>query len=532
MQYHLNDPSHRTGSENTITMEHKGQTLVWNINTYRKLAVTNELVTDINHYWKMLSEEDQDSIWGIYNEIHTYFETIENTRKLDELLLTSVAKLFEYHKEENIMYYFSKYARIKMPNDLKDEYVVGLAHELTYLRPEYYQLIGLAIVLKIMIPIWGGYVSIVGSEVGSIMKEYRAAALLKGSNVVFSNGYTRLMKYVTTYWEGYTQQHSSAAIVAGLDSNQVPNWLLGNALFRRVASAPLIQLDSPETPQPVIAAVYNYINSLIDTMDKQFGGRINEKNLENSPGDDDNTSVVENYKIKQEIPEGTIVTHEVHLKHHYLKILKRLDETITEAELAQFAEFNKVTESVLLEGFLPTQLSKAICMWVLDPIVTAKILEYVDYQSLRIAHAITYWLLQRWGYPELALLVFAKQVNSTSINNVVKQQASEEQLDQLNIIYPYAQNVTTKRKPSKRDSNVALAAIRYVVSGIYSSWWEIPAWENPDNYQGINNIRITNRRMGLPYDIEPRLADLIIKLKTSVHKGKYGTDSVSQNQPQ
>ena len=69
----------------------------------------------------------------------------------------------------------------------------------------------------------------------------------------------------------------SAAILAGLDENQVPSWLLGNALVRRIATAELMQRSNPMPANTIITDVYNFIDSLSNTMDKHFGGRIKRK---------------------------------------------------------------------------------------------------------------------------------------------------------------------------------------------------------------------------------------------------------------
>lgn len=499
-------------TDKTIQIEHKGQILSWDIVTYRSLRVSANLITDINNYWSRLPMEVQDAIFGIYTEIYDAFETIENTRRLNVVLVDLVAKLYEYHKYEDIFDYYQKYAKIKLPLDLKDGYGESDTPELTYLRGEYHELVAFAIALKIMIPIWGKYISLVGAE-NTVMKEYRASALLINSGIVKSKAYDRLKLYITTYWEGWTQEHSAAAVVAGLDGSQVPNWLLGNVLIRRISSAELIQQSNEQVATTIISTIFNYIDNLTKTMDKQFGGRINEKSLESSVGDDDNTSFAENYKIKQEVSEGIIVMHEVHLTRRTEDIIKRLNP---EYDTSNFKQFIELVEKVYPDGFTPTPLSKALCQWVLDPVVTARIIDYVNYKAILAAHAATYVLLRSWGFNNLALFLFASPLENYYItNNVVRQQVTDPQLEQLEAIYPYTQQVSTKRKPSRRDSNVAVVAIRHVISDLYSNYFQVAPWEDISQY----NLQFDDKAVGLPSEMELMLADLIIFLKTKVHPG-------------
>ena len=164
-------------------------------------------------------------------------------------------------------------------------------------------------------------------------------------------------------------------------------------------------------------------------------------------------------------------------------------------------------------------------MWVLHPVVTARMIDYVDYHAVISAHCITYALLKHWGYHHLALLVLSSPATTSMSNNLVKQQVTDEQVEQLYKIYPHYPNHNVKRKPTRRDANVAIVAIRKVVAPLYSSLWNIAPWEQPNLYP---NIRMDGRTIGIPHDIEPMLANLIIFLKTKVHPGLTSAVTISR----
>lgn len=504
---------HSGVTDKVIQIEHRGEILSWDIVTYRSMKVSDNLITDINNYWSRLPLDKQDAIFNIYKEISDTFDTIENSRMLNAALLRLVAQLFEYHSFDDVLNYYKHYSRIKLPPDLRDHYVEGNIPELTYLRTEYMDLIAFSIALKSMIPVWGRYIALTGVE-NAALKEYRAAALLSESNIVNCRAYERLKLYTTTYWEGYTEEHSGAAILAGLDGSQVPLYLMGLVLIRRISSYELVQETSGEQSQTIISAIFNYIDNLTKTMDKTFGGRINEKSLENSVGDDDNTSFAENYKIKQEVSEGIIVAHEVHLIRYPESIITRLNP---EYQVENFKPFLELLYKSFPEGFIPTPISKALCQWVLDPVITAKMLDYVKYDAVLAAHAATYMLLRSWGFNTLALFVFAeKQITQQMMNNVVRMQVTDQQLEELERLYPFAPNVTTKRKPSRRESNVAVVAIRHVLEPLYGVSWRVAPWEQPSQYP---TVPMNERMFSMFSDIEQQLANLVIFLKTKVHPG-------------
>lgn len=515
MQYLLKSPDGQPTYSNSIIIEHGGEILIQSVKTYRALQINNNLITDINRYWSLLPIESQDSIFAIYKRIFKTIEETDNIRKLDEKLLADVAELFSYHQFDSLLKYYTTASRIKIPLDLKTEYTSERdVPELTYLKPEYHELIVLAIAMKVMLPIWGEYIPVIASDTANSLKDYRAAALLSNSDIIRCRPVERLYTYITTYCQGSPDKHSTAAITAGLDENQVPNWLLGHVLVRKIATAELHQNDVPGNPDTLISTIYNYIKHLTETLDKHFGGRINEKgNSAMDSGDDDNTSVAENYKIKQEISEGIVVTHEVHLTTKMEDILKTLDPT---CPVEALHETIKLYQEHLEKRFKINQYSIVISQWVLHPVVTAKILEYVNYNAVISALQITYTLLRHWGYHSIAMLIFAKPVPSHDMMFVQQTPINDEQQEKLNVIYPHSPNVSTKRKVSKLNSNVAITAIKTLISQYRNKAWEIAPWEDLMQYPQLS---FSNRETVTPYNIEHNLADMIIHLKTNIHPG-------------
>lgn len=518
MQY-LKESTHSMAN-NSITMEHRGHTLVWSIKTYRTLKVDDNIIFNINDYWAHLPLDKQDAIFAIYKEIYEVFETVENTRELDKQLLRLVKALFEYHQFDDIMRYYHEHARIKVPQDLKDKYVSGLFPDLTYLKHEYPDLVGLAIAMKAMIPIWGTYINVIFTEAGSNYKEFKAAALLHDTEIIHSRAYLRLKRYIDAYWDGYIKEHSSAAILAGMAKDNVPEWLLGNVMIRRISTAKIIQANQPEQPTIIITDVYNFIESLVDAMDKYFGGRVNEKGLDPmGSGDDDNISVIENYKIKQQTSEGVTAMHDVYLRTRAVDILKRIDPTCPEE---YYHEVKKVFNQTYQSGFELNDFSITLIKWTLDPVVTAKTIDEITYNAIIEGLFVTHALIRHWGFNHILMMLFAMKENTGMISNVVRQQVTEEQLDRLAEIYPHTPNSNIKRKLTRRESNVAMVAIRHLLTSLYGTWWRLAPWDKAANYPALN---ITPDGISpLPYDIEKVIADFIIFTRGVNHVKLYQTD--------
>ena len=58
--------------------------------------------------------------------------------------------------------------------------------------------------------------------------------------------------------------------------------------------------------------MYRYITNTIKSLDKRFKGKIRNKKNKPTGDDDDNASVIEGYKVKQEQSDGDLVTLSVY----------------------------------------------------------------------------------------------------------------------------------------------------------------------------------------------------------------------------
>lgn len=509
------------GSVGEMYIEHRGETLSWNMKTYRSLNMNDYTIADINKYWEGLTLDAQDRIFALYKAIRETFDNIELTKRLDEKLLHLVTELMKYHEYKDILKYYQERSTIKMPEDLKDNYVKDLEPDLTYLKKDYPELICLTIAMKAMLPIFGEYISAMNEELGSQFSPYAAAGLLRHSDVVNSPGYLRLVKYVNAYWEGYVGDFSSAAVLSGLDKAQVPEYMLANVLVRRLANAKIVQTYHPDPPSAVIITrIYNFIKMLAEALDKNFGGRVHDKGItDRSTTEDDNTSVIENYKIKQEVSEGVIALHEVFLKTKGIEIIKRIDETCPENYYHEIkAQYNKAVEEgyTLLNDDMKYQ--STIMKWTLDPVVTAKSIDEVSYHAFLEGLFITHALLRHWGFKHIYVLLFAKKTQTNVYSATVSTKITDKQLERLNEIYPHRPKFTTRRQPSRADSNVAVIAIRTLLNEIGSAWYHLAPWDKREEYP---DLLFNGESFSFPADLERVIADFVIFTRGVNHVKLY-----------
>lgn len=173
----------------------------------------------------------------------------------------------------------------------------------TYLRDDYLELVNMAILYKPMIPIWAEYGRLLEqlSSTNSY-REYQSMSLLSRSTAVNIPPLDRLRRYVDT--SSLDSKTAMSAALGGIGSSELPDWLMSMVIIRKLV---IIELSSYEDSSNIVSVVYHHVRNTIKSVDRKFSGRIREKSKPRGEDDDDNKSIVETYKIKQEISDGDLM---------------------------------------------------------------------------------------------------------------------------------------------------------------------------------------------------------------------------------
>lgn len=493
-----------------LFIEHKGEKLDFVIKTFRSFNINERTIGPINLYWSMLPEEDQQIIFETYRAIYNDLYTIGRLEQMKESVNQHMRVLMEYHTFEKMQRFVNLHLHIKHPEEIRDtipEDAHNYTKDMTYLRQDHVQLVILALMLKPVLPVWGTFISVVsGNKEKTNFEEHYCVLLLRGTDVVNCPPYKRLCRYIEATCKYEQNKPSTSALIGGLPESDIPRWLLYNVLVRKVAGLELYQLHDEKVADNYIVNIYNHAFKLSDSLDKQFGGMINDKPAVGSGNhEEDNTSVAENYKIKQEIAEGNIATHEVYLIQHAEQILQKIDSS---CPVEPFHQIKQQFDERFKEDFEFHLLGLSLTKWVLDPVVLAESLDNINYHAVTNAYHITHTLLNHWGFPTLAMLLYAQPREKSHVSFTSKVSITEEQLAQLDIYYPHRFNKPGKQKISRMDSNMAVVGIKTVLEPFYGRWWELNPWDDRRFYN-----KIIEDFVPLPHDAEYLLAELILKIR-------------------
>jgi len=499
----------------SLLLSHKNEKMLLSAGSYHSAAIINRetLFKETNDFIATLPESSQDRLWALYLKIEEYLASEEiRSSYFVRAEIESVAKeLYQIVTYPALRAYVDR-ANLIIPGDVSEKFEEfnerGRNYRSrTYIRADYMDMVAMALGLRFMVPIWGMYIQNVSSVNGNGYKESEAVKLIELAGVDQWPPFARMYEYIEA---SVDKEISMTTVMAGLSSEEIPRHLMAMALVRKISIGPLstaVERDS------LARILFNYVTGTHLRMDGRFQsvtGIVQAKRHRNTDkGDEDNSSVWDDYSQTQEITEGDRQMIEV-FTENVLEIVKRTAPDLEYSRVQQCIAVCSRHEDRPIEPF-----QKALVFWVIrsiSPEARELLLKLTHFRLMGIAQAV----LDHLGFHELAILVSAEEfiaedgdtfMPSETRNKITKQQA--EILDKQ---YPYYRQETKRQEPGKR-SNVTVIAIDMVVD-----WMSGRAWKPHAPRDIIAKVPMLPQtgHMYISGDIRRQLADMIIHVNNFI----------------
>ena len=498
----------------SITLEHKGAISTWDVSsTYSRTQNRNEedidtatLFAEINAYWAHLSIERQSGIWEAFEDIREILEADYQLEAATSKLKQKVATLYQYMPLAELQHFLNFHADINYPSSVRDELDPNAnvnRAERTYLKPDYFGLVSLAVALRPMIPIWGQYIDISRRELGNNYKEYQAFGLLYNTHLVRSGELDRLREFIEhSIASQTTGDKTFTTVLGGLGTTELPSWLMAMTCVRRLAPA---TVSGPGDSVNLIAKVHYYVDSKMKSLDRDFGrpfgGRVSEKKQTGS-GDESNTAVTEMYKIKPDISDGDIVTLNVYAEKPFRMAAVRCPDLPREYLEASL----EITKGMDQMDIAPHQTW--LVKWLINPVITCRAVDLLTIAPLLNCIALTQAVLWHWGFYDLAAIVTATAqiTNDDFMIGASENRARipKEHLLKMQERFPYSPPV--KKNLSARQTNVTARAVDRLAEILSKNDWVLNAPPALlEKTSRIGNARI----LAAPPDLKIQLCNLL-----------------------
>lgn len=480
-----------------------GEILSWDVSIFdrTRLPKIEDVFRDINAYWKFIGQERQQRIWDIYKQIHAVWYEVTDSILLAKTLMELVMKLYNEMPQDELEHWVKFHAKVHYQDTLQHQHDPEDPNPgRTYLYSDYQGLVVLTIAVRPMVPIWGEYISRIKKEVGGIYKEYNAMRILARTWVIHSPYADRLRLYIES--SNLHNVSNVAAILSGLGTDQLPEFLLSFVIVRRIAVG---DIDATSSNGSIISNIYGFISSTLTDFDRRFDGMVKEKYPEDA-GNDDEGSMMEAYKVKQHVTIGEVATFSAYVKRS-LAMAVRIDPTISEERVVECVQSASTLQALAIH-----QHHVTLCQWVLAPVMPPKSIPLLNKSTILQAMGVTQALLWHWGFPELACLVTASKVEQErelTLTNDVRTRISNEQIELLNKLYPYTD--PNNKQGSTRQTNYAYKSALALTAEISKNPWEILA---PAPLRAQCPLINARGIMSCPVNIVDILVSLIVRIHT------------------
>lgn len=481
-----------------------------------KLEKNENVYVEANRYLQTLSQQQQQAIFSVYQRIHAVIERSPQFEELTSSLKALISELYTYLDINNIERWVFGFNKIQYPTSVSTSVTADLNPAKTYIRADYDALVVLTIALRFMLPIWGAYQQCSLPVVKGKFKEYIAAQLLKDTSLINHRSVKRLQLFIENQIPSNAKKE--AAILSGLGTEELPDWLLGGALVKRLAVADIHDEGG------LIRNVYGFVHNYLTEMDQYWGG-LRPKNAEG--GDDDNSdfSIMERYRGKKLRSEGDLSASSAYVTYmsgrgtdykveDLIRMTSQIDKTIpVELVIACFQNNLMAPPQNAVQEW---QVYFAQFLYFKE-VMSAKSVASVNKSKLtELILVATQAVLIHWGFLHLGLLVKAQPQLLSNQNQLLQMpnmsRITAKTMEPLEQTYPYELN-GTKASTNKRQANVAYVGINELATMMNKHHWVL-AYEAPlFNLLGPHNFASPGP---VTADIQEVIAQLAIRLN---HKG-------------
>lgn len=461
-------------------------------------------IEPLNRYFASLSRSDQEEIFNVYQEIRDALDNVRSRERLTSRLKAGVARLYDTIDVDKMFNWLSIHLDIQA-GEVNENYSGDDGpRELTYIRSEYKGLVRLGMVLKPLLPIIGEYMAAIAKDVGTAYKEYRAMDLID-ARIMARDEWQRLAVYVEVN-SSYSRKTTSA-VYGALSTEELPEWLLAFAVIRKV-----LLIDPGDFSEHIVRKMYNYLKSKMDQMDKSFE-RVGDKHRPtDNAREEDNLSIMENTRVRQEISKRVPRDVEHYILNHWEEMAERLHPGI-DLLLVKRCITNLVKSNIIIN-----EVHYMLCGNMITRVFSSSAQYHIGHQHMCYILGISQAILHTRGFPVLASLCSAKftarDPDEFSLGGAgqVKSRVSRNDLETLSGIYPHYRR--SNAKPLTPKNNVGNDWIDDLLDKVNSVNIE---YNLPNT---IDTEKLSGTQMVIPSNFRPECARFLMDLD-----GYYRADS-------
>ncbi|EJO2544012.1 hypothetical protein NRE35_004378 [Salmonella enterica] len=500
----------------TAIVQHGKQSVEFPLSFYGRLKEGTRCFRDFNNYLAWYSQVNPpmiDKLMDLMVKAHKATSSIFATDETHSEVHGIVREILNIVTLESVALWMRHDENIVNP-DISEDKSSNYKPEQTYNLIEYDDLVRMTIVLKVLVPIWGAFTPRLKKVLPGTTEE-RLLSLIKSTDLEQSAPFIRHRTFVDTVTAG---KLTLAGVLDGISTTTLPKRCFAAAIVNKLAIIDLTwesDLDIPGTRVvSIVANTHRYIKTVYESINK--GEYITGAKIfrDKQSGEEDNTSIAENYTVKEDVPEVSKVFFDYYGKD-YEKIAKAVLPDINMDAVTDIIHYNRARKM-----FVPTEVQYKLVSLVMAQQIGVRSLPYTNRESsiniISIAQEVAYEL----GYPNIAALMGATTMLNEDFDpmlcetKILRAQVRQQQIAELNTYYPYKKKNKSPRSPYK---NPAEVAIEQLASKFANYVWLVSVPEFIAKDVSLEKDDMSDGWL-VREDFRPELADFFIEVNRTIYK--------------
>lgn len=496
-------------------VSHNGKLLEFTFTFYGKLKEGTRTFRDINNYFAWFDEVNprgSQQVFEIFEKIHgvmgIFFPTEETHSKIHGLV-RDLAQLITLDSVK----LWSQFDKNIVNPEISEEKGEKYNPEQTYNRREYDDLVNETIVLKPMVLIWGSY-GAREKKLPTGAVEEKFLSLLQATQIEESEPYKRFKVFVDTVTAG---KLTLAGVLDGFSSTSLPRRAFACAIVNKLAIIDLTwesDLDGPGNQiVSIVANTHRYLNTVIDSINKGDVQTSAKLFKDRAGGEEDNTSIAENYTVKEDIAEVSKIFFDFFSKSAYF-MAKRAKPDIDLGFVNRLVRHNTGRSK-----FTPTEVQYKFASIIMAKVIGVRSLPYTNRRGALNSFSIAQLIAFELGFPNVAALLGASlfldqdRMEIERNTKVLKCQIRNQQIEALNLYYPYKKKVKGSRSPYKNPAEIAIENL----AGRFAKYvWDVSVPE--EIHKAMTLETHSSGGWCVRDDLRTELADFIIAINEHIYK--------------
>lgn len=475
----------------------------------------HDAYAQVNNYVSRLSADEQSIIFRLYAEAEYVF-----MKGSPQSVITGIKEIIRelvdvHFSPERISDIVLSDNNVNIPLEFATSYVDSIersgTREQTYLRSDYAQLVVAVVTLRVLLPIWGMFLSRLSKSSNQEYNEYRAVKLLDGTRFWNGPAMTKLRTMVGIITSRSKDRYRS--LLSGISNEDFPEWMFTLVVMKRVSVGDIRGTDSYIN---LVKLIHKYVSEKADGDNSpgpnQIKGKKPPKEDESDP--DAKLSVAERFKIKYDLSIGELATIEFFLSDPHA-IARLLDPSIPDEvwnDLLPDALYT--AEELMSRNIVKPQIT--LLRWIMSPVIAPKAILYASKPTVVGLLAVAQCLLHLRGHYELSILITSTPDTSEefSISAAdVKGRTDSDLVKYVEEQYPYRRRLGGKDK--KREMNIADYSLDMLIDSFIEYAWVMTA---SPRFRAPLGIGIQSR-ITVPKDMKNQLI-MVIKTINSIKESK------------